>query len=67
MKTPLEQLIQWLDPIHQSVIDKATELLKEEKEQMRKIYDGVRQNVGTSIKKTDLPTFEDWYNHNYKK
>jgi len=37
-----------------------------EKEQMRLIYEGLLQNVGTSIKESDLPTFEEYYNHTYQ-
>jgi hypothetical protein len=36
-----------------------------EKEQMRLIYEGLLQNVGTSIKESDLPTFEQYYNETY--
>jgi hypothetical protein len=36
-----------------------------EKEQMRLIYEGILQNVGTSIKQSDLPTFEQYYNETY--
>ena len=32
-----------------------------EKEQMSRIYEGLLQNVGTSIKQSDLPTFEKYY------
>jgi hypothetical protein len=38
-----------------------------EKEQMRLIYEGLLQNVGTSIKESDLPTFEQYYNETYNK
>ena len=38
-----------------------------EKEQMRLIYEGLLQNVGTSIKESDLPTFEQYYNETYGK
>jgi hypothetical protein len=37
------------------------------KEQMSRIYEGLLQNVGTSIKQSDLPTFEEYYNHTFKK
>jgi hypothetical protein len=37
-----------------------------EKKQMRKIYNGILQNVGTSIKQSDLPTFEQYYNETYE-
>ena len=38
-----------------------------EKEQLRLIYEGLLQNVGTSIKQSDLPTFEQYYNETYNK
>ena len=44
-----------------------TEMLAMEKEQIRLIYEGLLQNVGTSIKQSDLPTFEQYYNETYKK
>lgn len=34
MKTAMQQLIEYLDPIHSAIKDKATELLEVEKEQM---------------------------------
>jgi len=37
-----------------------------EKEQMRLIYEGLLQNVGTSVKQSDLPTFEQYYNETYE-
>lgn len=43
-----------------------TEMLAMEKEQIRLIYEGLLQNVGTSIKQSDLPTFEQYYNETYK-
>lgn len=45
-------------------IQQAKEL---EKEQMSRIYEGLLQNVGTSIKQSDLPTFEQYYNETFKK
>jgi hypothetical protein len=36
-----------------------------EKEQMRLIYEGMLQNVGTSVKQSDLPTFEQYYDETY--
>tara|TARA_R110000868_G_scaffold5801_3_gene33993 strand:+ start:412 stop:666 length:255 start_codon:yes stop_codon:yes gene_type:complete len=38
-----------------------------EKEQIRLIYEGLLQNVGTSIKQSDLPTFEQYYNETFNK
>lgn len=40
--------------------------LQKEKEQQRLIYEGMLQNIGTSIKQSDLPTFEQYYNETYK-
>ena len=31
-----------------------------EKEEQRLIYEGLLQNVGTSVKQSDLPTFEQY-------
>jgi hypothetical protein len=44
------------------VIEKAKAM---EKHQQRLIYEGLILNVGTSIKKSDLPTFEEYYNGTY--
>lgn len=41
--------------------------LQMEREQMKLIYDGLLQNVGTSIKESDLPTFEQYYNETFEK
>ena len=38
-----------------------------EKHQQRLIYEGMLQNVGTSINKSDLPTFEEYYKGTYGK
>ena len=35
------------------------------KEEIRLIYEGLLQNVGTSIKQDDLPIFEQYYNETY--
>ena len=49
------------------VVKKVIEQAKEmEKEQMSRIYEGLLQNVGTSIKQSDLPTFEQYYNETFK-
>ena len=37
------------------------------KEEYRLIYEGLLQNVGTSVKQNDLPTFEQYYNEIFKK
>ena len=36
-----------------------------EKEQMQQIYDGLAQNVGTSVSQNDLPSFDEYYNETY--
>ena len=38
-----------------------------EREQQRLIYEGMLQNVGTSVKQSDLPTFEQYYTEAYGK
>jgi hypothetical protein len=35
--------------------------------QQKLIYEGLLQNVGTSIKQSDLPTFEEYYKETYGK
>ena len=35
------------------------------KEEIRLIYEGLLQNVGTSIKQDDLPIFEQYYEQTY--
>ena len=47
----------------QEILEKGREM---EREQQRLIYEGLLQNVGTSIKQSDLPTFEQYYNETYK-
>ena len=47
----------------QEILEKGREM---EREQQRLIYEGLLQNVGTSIKQSDLPTFEQYYNSTYK-
>ena len=51
-------------------LDRRYELFQQalamEREQQRLIYEGLLQNVGTSIKQSDLPTFEQYYNSTYK-
>lgn len=38
MKTAMQQLIEYLDPIHSAIKDKAIELLKVENEQMERTF-----------------------------
>jgi hypothetical protein len=47
----------------QKIIDQAKAI---EKEEQRLIYEGLLQNVGTSVKQSDLPTFEQYYNETYE-
>ena len=68
--TAVEQLFEklWIRPKDKYTWYHLLKLAKEvEKEQMRKIYEGILQNVGTSIKQSDLPTFEEYYNDTYTK
>lgn len=48
-----------------TIAEKLEEAREMEKQQMCKIYEGILQNVGTSIKQNDLPTFEQYYNETY--
>lgn len=49
-----------------NVLSMAKSKLCYEKVTMKNIFNGVAQNVGTCIKKEDLPTFEDWYKNTFK-
>lgn len=59
----IEQLESPCRGIPSFIIEKARGI---QKEQMRLIYEGILQNVGTSIKQSDLPTFEQYYNRYYE-
>ncbi len=59
----IEQLEVSCRSIPSIIIEKARGI---QKEQMRLIYEGILQNVGTSIKQSDLPTFEQYYNRYYE-
>jgi hypothetical protein len=49
-----------------ATVDELVEQAKAmEKEEQRLIYEGLLQNVGTSVKQSDLPTFEQYYNETY--
>jgi hypothetical protein len=67
----LEELaVQWKDHTSQAeaLMMAAKEVMtfqEEEKEQMRLIYEGLLQNIGTSIKQSDLPTFEEYHEQTY--
>ena len=76
MKTPMQELIDIIKKrqeddeampfmYNDKIIALAESMLEKEKEQMRLIYNGLLQNVGTSIKQSDLPTFEEYYEHTY--
>jgi len=77
MKTPMQELIEIIKKrqeddeampfmYNDKIIKLAESLLEKEKEQMRLIYEGLLQNVGTSIQQSDLPTFEQYYNETFK-
>jgi hypothetical protein len=77
MKTPIQDLIEIIKKrqeddeampfmYNDKIIKLAESLLEKEKEQMRLIYEGLLQNVGTSIQQSDLPTFEQYYNETFK-
>lgn len=62
-QTAVDWLIQELN-LHG--YDLTIQIAKEmEKEHQRLIYEGLIQNVGTSVKISDLPTFEQYYNQTY--
>ena len=76
MKTPMQELIEIIKKrqeddeampfmYNDKIIKLAESLLEKEKEQMRLIYEGLLQNVGTSIQQSDLPTFEQYYNETF--
>ena len=46
----MQQLIEYLDPIHSAIKDKATELLEVEKEQMKTIFLEGRDYAANRIK-----------------
>ncbi len=73
MKTPMQEMLEWVRATLPMDLDtpilieeKVQSLLEKEKEQMRLIYNGILQNVGTIIKQSDLPTFEEYYNKTYR-
>lgn len=47
-----------------SMLEQAKEM---EKEQMRIIYNGLLQNIGTYVIQSDLLNFEQYYNKTYNK
>jgi hypothetical protein len=40
--------------------------LSYEKKTLQNLFEGIAQNVGTCIKKEELPTFEDYYKNTFK-
>ena len=61
---------QMINEVHQNntvAIDVIQQAKAMHKEEIRLIYEGLLQNVGTSIKQSDLPTFEQYYNQIYGK
>jgi hypothetical protein len=65
--TLVEILIQEFGFDADAATDVIQQALQMEREQMKLIYDGLLQNVGTSIKESDLPTFEQYYNETFEK
>jgi hypothetical protein len=61
MKTAMQELIEYLDPIHSAIKDKALELLEKEKEQIKEAvcYDAFMDDI-----KSDGETY---YNRIYNK
>ena len=55
----------WVNYTREEKLEVIEEAKEMEKEQMSRIYEGLLQNVGTSIKQSDLPTFEQYYNETY--
>jgi len=61
--------VQWIaeqmqhPDIHNPYIEQALQM---EREQLRQLYEGVAQNVGTCIKKEELPTFDEYYTQTFK-
>lgn len=49
-----------------NILNIAKSKMSYEKVTMKNLFEGVAQNVGTCIKKEDLPTFEDWYKNTFK-
>ena len=74
MNNKKQSSIEWLVNVVQShivpdyiptfIVEKAKAMHKEEQ---RLTYEGVAQNLGTSIKESDIPTFEEYYNETFKK
>jgi hypothetical protein len=66
MKTPIQELIDWIEerfnnPKETEVFKKATELLEKEKQQIKKAY----KNGRICIKPLDVMVEEDYYNQTY--
>jgi hypothetical protein len=73
MKTAVEWLCENIYTIqrelsisNKSLIEKINQAKEMEKQQLELIYEGLLQNVGTCIKQSDLPTFEQYYNETFK-
>lgn len=49
-----------------NILNMAKSKMFYEKVTMKNLFEGIAQNVGTSIKKEDLPIFEDWYKNTFK-
>ena len=70
-QTAVSWLWRWINDNQEATIEEGNKAFEQakamEKEQMRLNYEGLLQNVGTVIKQSDLPTFEQYYNETYKK
>jgi hypothetical protein len=63
----LENELSRIGLTHEVIGDKIKQAKAIEKEEQRLIYEGLLQNVGTSVKQSDLPTFEQYYTETYGK
>jgi hypothetical protein len=65
----VEELNQKIDFIPMEKWDMIRNIVQQakamEKEQIRLVYEGILQNVGTSVKQSDLPTFEQYYKETF--
>jgi len=64
-QTAVQWLIEQKRKFHAIINDDLEKALEMEKEQIRLVYEGILQNVGTSVKQSDLPTFEHYYTQTF--
>lgn len=74
MSDKKQTAVSWIEQQLKDILEKNNIIMEDsiwnhaqqmKREQMKLIYDGLLQNVGTSIKESDLPTFEQYYNETY--